>query len=78
MPESRAELETSRARHAHENGSNRRAFKHWYDKNRLLENAIRRQAAKCFTAKDEDEAQAAMADLLRLVPKNPRKKWGLR
>lgn len=76
MPETREQLEVSRARHAHESGRNRAGYRKWYEKNRLLENAIREAAKKCFAASTEDEAQAAMADLLRRVPKNPRLKWG--
>jgi hypothetical protein len=55
----------------------RRGHAYWYEKNRLLENAVRAQARACFAASTPDEAQAAMEVLLRRVPVKPRKKWSL-
>ena len=50
----------------------RRYFVKWYNKNRLLENAIRDAHKRCMAASTPDEAQAAMTDLVRRVPKNQR------
>lgn len=72
------EYESELARVRSQGFSDRRGHQKWYEKNRKLENAIRDAATKCMAASTPDEAQQAMLDLLRRVPKNARKKWGWR
>lgn len=64
------ELETRVARLSHELGSARRGQEYWYEKNRLLENAVR-------DALDPRKGHLgdALIRLAKRVPKNPRKKW---
>lgn len=49
--------------------------RYWYEKNRLLEERIRKVVKECFAAPNGDAAQDAAGDLLRCIPKKPRKTW---
>jgi len=58
---------------SHELGSHRRAAEKWYEKNRLLENTIRR-----VIVVGERVDMDALYKLRQRVPNKPRKKWGWR
>lgn len=73
MTETREQLESERARHAHEAGSARRALAYWYERNRLLENRVR-AATEETGLKERSEALNA---LVRYIPAKPRKKWAI-
>lgn len=77
MTETRDQLESSRARHAHENAGNRRALVKTHQRLRLLENAIRECAhGRCSHKKGPfpGTSDECMLALLRRVPVAPRKK----
>lgn len=73
--ETRDQLESSRARHAHESARNRRSMLKAHNRLRLLENAIRECAhGRCSHRKGPfpGNADECMLALLRRVPVAPR------
>lgn len=77
--ETRDQLESSRARHAHESASYRRSMIKLHNRLRLLENAIRNHAegkCSCKQGPYPGSADECLMELYRRVPRHPRKKVG--
>lgn len=70
-----ASTETELARLRSRLDGHYRGHKRWYEKNRMLENKIRRCALGTCGHKS---AAACMSALVQYVPLNPRKKWSWR
>lgn len=73
--ETREQLESSRARHAHESSSYRDDAKRAHERLRLLENAVRRHADRECACSSPG---ACLTELSRRIPQNPRPKYGRR